>query len=321
MRTDYRHLLLLFCLWLTACGDQPQRQWDTANQGAYSAALSPNGEYAVVGAIEHGGSLWRLKDGERIYNWNHAQGEYSSIAAATFSTDSRFAITAEKKRMVLWSVQSGKPGGFWPIDGGIQAVALSDGGRFALVGMANYSAAWIDLATGQVLKKLSHSGKVNTVAISADGKVGVTGAEDGIVKLWDLPGGKETFAYRMGDDISAVAISRDAKYVFGALYYGKGKIWEAATGKEIADVGHPRTTITCARFAQDDKTLLTGFTARRVVLWDVTSGKNLQDWRADPPYFWKRSGLVVIDVAYGNQPGEYLSVFSNGLVNLWKAQP
>ena len=41
------------------------------------------------------------------------------------------------------------------------------------------SAAWIDLATGQVLKNLTHSGKVNAVAISAAGQVGVTGAEDG----------------------------------------------------------------------------------------------------------------------------------------------
>lgn len=321
MRMDRQILLLVLCLWLTACGDQPAQQWETSTTGAYSASLSPNGQYVTVGAIEHGGSLWRLKDGERLYNWNHTKGDYSSLVASTFSTDSNFVITAEKKRMVLWSVKSGKPGGFWPMDGGIEALALSDNGRYALVGMANYSAAYVDIATGQILQSLSHAGKINSVGISADGLIGVTGAEDGVVKVWDLMKGKETFAYRMGDDISAVAISRDAKYVFGALYYGRGKIWEVKTGKEVASIGHRRTTITCARFATDNKTLLTGFTARRMVLWDVLTGANLQDWRADPPYLWRRSGLVVIDVAYGPQPGEYLGVFSNGLVNLWKAQP
>lgn len=318
---DRRLLLLVLCLGLSACGDQPVRQWETAVSGAYSASLSPNGEYVAVGAIEHGGSLWRLQDGERLYNWNHTQGAFSELAASTFSTDSRFVLTAEKKRMVLWSVASGKPGGFWPVDGGVQALALSDGGRYALVGMANYNVLYIDVATNQILKTLSHAGKVNTVSISADGRVGVTGAEDGIVKVWDLTQGKETFAYRMGDDISAVALSRDGKYVFGALYYGHGKIWEVSTGKEIATIGYRRTTITCARFADDNKTLLTGFTARRMVLWDVASGKNLQDWRADPPYFWKRSGLVVVDVAYTREPGQFLGVFSNGLVNLWQAKP
>ncbi|MEZ5511520.1 MAG: hypothetical protein R3F47_16770 [Gammaproteobacteria bacterium] len=318
---DRRFLPLLFALLLAACGDQPAQQWTLATKGAFSAALSPNGQYATVGAIEHGGSLWRLSDGERLYNWNHTQGTYSMLVASTFSTDSRFVITAEKKRMVLWSVESGRPGGFWPVDGGIEALALSDGGRFALVGQANYSANYIDIATGQILQTLPHAGKINAVAISADGRIGVTGAEDGIVKVWDLPKGKETFAYRMGDDISAVALSRDGQYVFGALYYGHGKIWEVKTGKEVAQIGYRRTTMTTARFAADNKTLLTGFTARRVVLWDVKSGKNLLDWRADPPYLWRRSGLVVVDVAFGSKPGEYLSVFSNGLVNLWRAEP
>jgi len=50
----------------------------------------------------------------------------------------------------------------------------------------------------------------------------------------------------------------------------------------------------------------------------VTSGKKLQDWLADPPLFWRRSGLVVVDVAYGGTPGKYLNVFSNGLVNWWR---
>lgn len=318
---DRRFCLFALCLLLCACGDQPTRQWETAAQGAFSASLSPNGEYVTVGSIEHGGSLWRLKDGERLYNWNHTQGAFSELVASTFSTDSNFVLTAEKKRMVLWSVNSGKPGGFWPIDAGVQALALSDNGRYAMVGLGNYNILYIDVARNQILKTLPHAGKVNAVAISADGLVGVSGAEDGLVNVWDLQQGKETFAYRMGDDISSVAISRDGKLVFGALYYGHGKIWEAKTGKEIATIGYRRTTITCARFAADNKTLLTGFTARRVVLWDIASGENRQDWRADPPYLWKRSGLVVVDVAYSKNPGEYLSVFSNGLVNQWQAKP
>lgn len=320
MRIDGRLILFALCLWLSACGDQPVQQWSTAANGAFSTSLSPNGEYVTVGSIEHGGSLWRLSDGERLYNWNHTAGAFSHLTASTFSTDSNFVLTAEKKRMVLWSVKSGKPGGFWPVDGGVQAMALSDNGRYALVGMANYSILYIDVATNQILRTLNHAGKVNAVGISADGQTGVSGAEDGIVKVWNLPQGKETFAYRMGDDISSVAISGDGKYVFGSLYYGHGKIWEASTGTEISTLGYRRTTITCARFAADNKTLLTGFTARRVVLWDVANGSNLHDWRADPPYFWRRSGLVVVDVAYGKNPGEYLSAFSNGLVNLWRAQ-
>lgn len=313
--------LLLPCLLsllLIACGDTPTRYWETTTGGAYTATLSPNGEYALIGSVDHGGSLWRLKDGERLFNWNHAAGQFSKIIATTFSTDSQFALTAEQKRFVLWDVKSGRAAGFWPAEGGVLAMALSDNGRYAIIGQEDYTALYIDTATGSILNTLSHSGDINTVAISANGLVGVTGSEDGIMKVWDLPAGKETFSYRLGDDVSAVAISGDASLVFASLYYGKGKIWEVKTGKEISTIGHNRTTITSARFAKDKQTLLTGFTARRMILWKVSDGSTVKSWRAVAPLFWRPSGLVVNDVAYSAQPNQYLSVFSNGLVNQWQ---
>lgn len=311
-------ILLILPLLLMACGDSPSRELETTSSGAYSASLSPDGAYAVIGSVQHGGSLWRLKDGERLYNWNHAKGQFSKIVATAFSTDGRFALTAEKKRFVMWEVSTGKPAGFWPAEGGVLAMALSDGGRYAIIGQEDYSALYIDLATGSILSTLNHSGDINTVAISADGQTGVTGSEDGIVKVWDLRAGKETFAYQLGDDVSAVAISRDASLVFGSLYYGQGKIWQVKTGKEVASVGHFRTTITVAKFSKDNKTLLTGFTARRMVLWDVAGGKSLKSWRAEAPLFWRPSGLVVNDVAFGSTPNHYVNVFSNGMVSEWQ---
>lgn len=310
-------ITVLISLLLTACGDKPNSQWETTAKGAYTASLSPDGQYALIGSVQHGGSLWRLKDGERLYNWNHAAGEYSRLVASAFSRDSRYALTAERKRLVMWDVATGKALGFWPAEGGVLSMALSDNGRYAIIGQEDYSALYIETSTGTIVSTLNHSGDINTVDISGDGRVGVTGSEDGIVKVWDLPRGEVTFAYQLGDDVSAVALSQDAKLVFGGLYYGKGKIWEVSTGNEISSVGHRRTTITRARFAADNKTLLTGFTARRMVLWDVAKGTSLREWRAEAPLFWRPSGLVVTDVAYGTSKNEFLSIFSNGLVYRW----
>lgn len=308
---------ILFALILSGCGDTPKRTLETTVQGAYSVTLSPDGQYALVGSIKHGGSLWRLQDGERLYNWNHAQGQQSNIIASTFSTDSKYAITAETKRFVMWEIATGKPAGFWPADGGVLSLALSDNGRYAIVGQEDYTAMYLDLATGSQLSTLNHSGDISTVAISADGLTGITGGEDGIIRVWNLPEGKETFAYKMGDDISSVAISSDGSLVFAALYYGKGKIWQTKTGQEVTEIGHFRTTMTTAKFSADNSKLLTGFTARRVVLWDVQTGENEKEWRADAPLFWRPSGLVVTDVAFGTKPGEILNVFSNGMVYWW----
>ena len=314
-----RPSILLLCLisLLVGCGDKPSKQLATTAQGAYSVSLSPNGQYALVGSIQHGASLWHLKDGERLYNWNHATGSYSKIIATAFSTDSRYALTAESKRFVMWEVATGKAAGFWPAEGGVLAMALSDNGRYAIIGQENYTALYIDTATGSILNTLSHSGDINSVQISGNGLVGITGGEDGIVRVWDLPAGKETFAYQLGDDVSAVAISNDGSLVFGSLYYGKGKVWQANSGQQVAEIGYSRTTITSARFSADNKKLLTGYTARRIVLWDIQSGKNTQQWRADAPFFWRPTGLVVTDVTFGEKPGQILNSFSNGLVYWW----
>ena len=110
---------------LVGCGDKPLQTLETSKQGTYSGSLSPSGQFALVGSIHHGGSLWRIEDAERLYNWNHSADQYSSIVQSTFSTDSKFALTAEKKRFVLWDVASGRPGGFWPAENGVLDPQLS----------------------------------------------------------------------------------------------------------------------------------------------------------------------------------------------------
>lgn len=311
-------LFLLCVFFLTGCSDKPTASWNLTTQGAYAAAISPNGEYAAVGSILHGGSLWRLTDGERLYNWNHAAGEYSQLVAVGFSTDSKFVLTAESKRMVLWDVKSGESRGFWRVEGGALAVALSDNGQFGLVGQENYSAQYIETRSGSVIGTLNHGDDVNTVAISANGRLGVTGSEDGYVKIWSLLESKALHTFKLGDDISKVAISKDGRLAFGTLYYGKGKIWDVKTGKEITEIGYNRNTISAARFSDDNSTLLTGDTARRIVQWSVKDGEVLRDWNAKPPTTVRPSGLVVVDVSYGKNDNQVYSVFSNGSVSYWE---
>ena len=309
--------LMITCL--AACGDTPTREWQLTAQGAYTVSLSGDGSYAVAGSILHGGSLWRLQDGERLYNWNHTSGETSEIIASAISPDNQFAITAERKRLVLWQIASGRPAGFWEARGGALAVALSAGGRFVLVGQENYNALYIQSATGSILGRLPHSGDVNTVAISDNGRVGVTGSEDGHVRIWDLRNERELHRFKLGDDISIVAISGDGKLAFGSLYYGKGKIWDVQTGEALCEIGFSRITQSAARFSQDNRWLLTGDTVRQVMLWDTTSCNRVRTWSAKPPSFHPPSGLVVNDVAFGPQPETSVyAAFSNGTINFWQ---
>ncbi|WP_235015381.1 hypothetical protein [Oceanicoccus sp. KOV_DT_Chl] len=110
-----RCLVIVLPLLLSACdsGKAPTQSWENAVKGAYSAALSQDGQRSVIGSITHGGSLWTTSKGERLFNWNHKKGEYSNIIAAGFSPDGRFALTADHQTMVLWDATTGQSLTFW----------------------------------------------------------------------------------------------------------------------------------------------------------------------------------------------------------------
>lgn len=101
--------LLLFLSVLVGCGGKgPESEAELAVQGFLSAGLSADGRYAAVGSIHHGGSLWDVAKKERMFNWNHAAGEMSSIRAISFSGDGTLAATSVEDTIVLWEVLSGK---------------------------------------------------------------------------------------------------------------------------------------------------------------------------------------------------------------------
>ena len=310
-------LLLSFCALLTACSDPPSKHLELTAQSAYASAISPDGKYALVGSILHGGSLWRLKDEEKLYNWNHTKGQQTAMSAVAFSTDSRFAVTADKRRIVMWDIKTGRPKGFWAATGGILSLSLSDNGSHLIVGQENYSALYIETKTGSILQKLYHSGVINAVAISSDGSVGVTGSEDGSVKVWRLGKDDPIHTFQVGDDISSVAVSNEGTLVFGGLYYGTGKIWDSQTGKELSTVGFSRVTLSAARFSIDGKQLITGDTVRRVMVWDVKTGKQIREKVARAPSLYPPSGLIVEEASL--QPdGTISAIYSNGSVNVWR---
>lgn len=310
-------LLTIVAALLVGCADTPKQTIQTTRAGAYSTALSPNGELALIGSINDGASLWRIADAERLYDWNHAAEARSDMTAATISTDSLYALTAETNRFVLWDIRSGQSLGFWPTQADILAVALSGGGQYAVVGLRDSEAIVMDTRSGSMVAQLSHPDAVTHVAVSNSGEIVATGCKDGIVRVWNLSNEKLQFAYQLGDEVSALALDTRGETLFASRYYGKGHIWETATGKMLTTIGHSRTTMTAGQFSANSRQLLTGFTTRRVILWNVASGAVSAEWRADPPFFWRPSGLVVSAVSL-NANGEAITTFSNGSIYQWQ---
>ena len=317
-------LLTCVCvLGLSGCEQElkPSRSFEVATVGAQGAALSDDGSYAVIGSVHQGGSLWRVNDGERLYNWNHRQDQLASISNADFSPDGNWALTADSHTMVLWDMQDGSAFRFWTAPGEVLSVSLSMNGNYALLGLSDFSAVLFDVKRGGIRRTFRHQGRVRSVALSDDGRLALTGSEDYTAVLWDVASGKPLHSISHDDDVQLVALSPDGKRALSAAKYDKAVVWDTGSGQVIGNI--PLSTekvrrgvrFTTARFSANGRLLLTGLPDRVVQLWDSTSMKELGAWVLPKRDAWKPTGSSVLAVAFAKQDNRYFAIASNGMVH------
>lgn len=322
MRTGFYKLLLAgSIITLAGCdsGDAPALWKEYALGGAYSAAISEKATYATIGSYNHGGSLWRTQGHERLFNWNHKQGDFSIIAATAFSPEEHYAATANQQDIVLWDVRTGKPEWFWSSPAEIMQMDLSPNGDFALLGLADHTAVYFDVKNGGVQRTFRHEARVRSVDLSQDGTLALTGSDAYKAKLWSVETGELLKELSFRNVVDTVAISPNANLAFSAGSLDKAVIWDLNSGQELhvlsdlKSIAQKRVSYLSARFSADNRQLLTGTAAGLVQLWDVNSGKELRSWRVHKrdPYGPVHAGVYA--VAFGQ--GKYFALGSNGIMN------
>lgn len=311
-------LATLFAMATAACGDAPSREWRTTETGGvFSLSISNDAEHALVGAVAHGGSLWRLADGARLHDWNHLPDAASALIASAFSPEGRFAATAERHQVALWDVASGRALGTWRTAGPVLSLALSGEGRRLLVGMQDNAALLIDTARSEPLARIRHGNGVSAVALSADGRIGITGADDGALRAWNLDDGSPLLAHHFDSGIATIALSPDESLLFVGRHHGKGAIWDLRRAQPVSEIGHDRTSIVSARFTAGGLTLLTGLPAGRVQEWQVREGRLVKQWQARAPSAVRSSGLTTTAVAHDASSLTIIAGFSDGSIRIW----
>lgn len=312
----------LIGLLLSACDSaKTPLEWQTyATLGLYSAAISNDGRFAVIGAQAEGGSLWKIETAERLYDWNHQKSTRSLIAKTAFSPEGEFAVTANQQDLVLWHTATGKAEWFWSSPGEILDIALTSNGREALVGLANHTAVIFDIVNGGIKHTLRHGGRVRSVALSKNGKFAITGADDYTTSIWDISTAKRVQQMTLDNIIDTVALSDDGELAFSASSLDKGIIWSPITGKIISYISgnesftKKRISYLSARFSDDNTQLLTGSSSGSVKLWDAQDGSLLEYWQAHKKHAYGPTSVSVIAVGFSDQGG-YLAVGSNGVLN------
>lgn len=310
-------------LLLTGCGsgDAPESSQAYAGRGIYSATLASDSRYAIIGSDNHGGSLWDVRQNERLYDWNHRQGEYTTIVDSSFSPDGRFAATASSLDLVLWNTDTGRPVWYWSAPSEILSVALSPAGDSALLGLANHEAVYFDIKNGGILKSLRHPARIRSVALDGSADLALTGADDYKARLWSISSGEELFGIEFGNTVDTVALSNDGRFAFSSATLDLAYIWNTTSGEILHTLSGDealwkrRVSYLSARFSDNGQQLLTGTASGMVQLWNVGTGQELRRWRVDKREAYGPTGTGVEAVGFGTD-GRYYAIGTNGLLNV-----
>ena len=324
MKWNCTTVCVLVCTSLLGCDNtpKPSASIEVANRGVLSAALSEQGDYALIGSVFEGGSLWRLTDNERLYDWNHGPNERSTIESAAFSADGRWAASATSHTIVFWSLETGQAARFWNAPAEVLDMALTPAGDFALLGLVDGTAVMFDIKRGGIARTFRHNNRVRKVALSADGKIAITGSEDRTAMIWDVATGKALHTLNHEEEVQMVAITADGSKALSAGKYDKAVLWDVATGKALAEVPLIASMVkrglrfTAARFSADGRQLLTGRPDQIVQLWQVDTMTQTKQWRLPKRDTLQPSGAAVVAVAFAND--HYIAVAANGFIHTLK---
>ena len=284
--------------------------------GVSAVAFSPDGRrLATVEAVADQVHLWDVSLGLRVCDLPVREG-----AGVAFSPDGNYlAVAGEETINRLW-VWDGTPRreilALHVVGAGVAFDAT--GAHLAIAGYDGSVKLW-DTATGRALPSLpAGDGAVLRVTFSPDGRRLAAAGDDEVIKIWNASTWKEAPPPLAGhgDSVLALAYSPDGKRIASAGRDGTVRLWDAAGGQWLRTLKHGET-VRAVAFSPDGRRLAAA-EDRRVVIWDVESGKEVHTLDArDFPQGVK-------DVAFG-AGGVWLAVATGnevwlGDAHTWKKQ-
>lgn len=309
---------------LLACSDStssPKEQWQHAVEGAYAANISNDGKYSVVSSIHHGLSLWDLENNALKYQWSQSQESSDNLVlAADISGNNSHVLTASKENFALWEIGTGESVGFWKVrESSIRDIALSNNGRYVLLGKSNSVVVHIDMETGRRLEFVGHQDRINSVDMLPNGRIVMSGSNDFVAYVWDSNTGQVIYKFNHPSRVTYVALDPQGRYAFSADSKKDAHIWDLKTGKKISSLQYTnrQEVFSSVQFSDDGGYLLTGAPSRKVSLWQIGTGKRVKSWRVTPRKDIRPAGAVVHAVAFRDN-NHIITESSAGYGELWQ---
>lgn len=322
-------LLSLTLLPLYGCLEtEPSQSLTVAQQGLYSAAIASSStkSLSVVGSINHGASLWNVLEQERLFNWNHDQGQYTEMAVSDIANNANVALTTDHQRFSIWNALTGESIGFSQVDSRILTATLSQNGQHTIIGLSNFNAIVINNVSLQVNATLPHTGYVRSVALrTADddkpstGSIALTGSDDRKARLWNSDEQILLAERSYPTTVNHVSLSNTGAWSIISSQHDQWAVIDnkAFENEPVLSKQLKSVTITASAFSKSDELLLLGTSNRRIELWSISEQRLIDSWLAPKKSAWSPFTARILAVGFTADESAVIAATTTGKIHTW----
>ncbi len=219
------------------------------------AQLVADGRRLITAAGDNTLRIWDVARGNQLRVMQHS----GRNAAFNVSSDARWLIASgDEKGVAIWDLSTTadpvrfRAAAARPVSTGAASrtfteptcVAISDDGRYFIVGESNGRCEFWDRSTGEKLHSVAGHAESVVAAFAISGPTNdstfLTAAADGTVAWWNAANGKEVAGERLkhSSPVQVASISPDRRYLATSSMLGNGKariwLWDLSTRQSLA---------------------------------------------------------------------------------------
>jgi RNA polymerase sigma factor (sigma-70 family) len=313
-------------LWDVTTGKELRRYTGPDVDFLTTIAISPDGQ--ILAAGESMGQLrpskiilWDIATAKEIRRLEGHQGSVPSIA---FSPDgTSLASGSADKTIRLWDVGTGVlRTQINANEKGVYSVVFAPGGKtIASVAEDGWTRLWDTASSKQLHAIKSENAHIMAAVFSPDARLFATGEEapdgSGTIRLWNPETGKlvRQWVTDMLGAVHGLAFSPDGKAIASISADCVTRLWDPVSGKELHPlVGH-RFAVDFLRFALDGKSIFSQGREKKLLEWDIASGRPRRQVFSQPYGLQVEVGWVPHVLALSSD-GKLLAVAGN----IWKPE-
>jgi WD40 repeat protein len=195
------------------------------------------------------------------------------VAAAAFSTDGTFAITAGGGGEArLFRADTGRLVRSFPHGAPLAAASISpDGSVVVTAGSDGIARIW-NARTGALLKALRHDGAVTSATFSPEGSLLATTSADRNARIWEVASGRLQHRLKHQRAVKTASFSGDGRLLVTVLEDDRvAPVFDVQSGRRLSRLVHP-SRVTSARFGPSDL-VVTGCIDTLGRVWHARTGK------------------------------------------------